>query len=214
MSSIRFDPFRDPFRDLDRLTSQLVSGTRTPAPMPMDAWRSADGYHVALDLPGVDPGSTELTVERNSLTVQATRQAMFGEGDQVLTAERPQGSFTRHLILGDDVDAENVRADYSNGVLNLTIPVKQTAQPRRIEIGHDKDKQGGDRDQPQVIDVTTEASNDPPQATPAARRNRLTQLTPHSAGDPGTSSARRPDVRYPERQLVPRPPRRTTSKVT
>jgi len=166
MSIIRFDPFRDPFRDLDRLTSQLVSGTRTPAPMPMDAWRSADGYHVALDLPGVDPGSTELTVERNSLTVQATRQAMFGEGDQVLTAERPQGSFTRHLILGDDVDAENVRADYSNGVLNLTIPVKQTAQPRRIEIGHDKDKQGGDRDQPQVIDVTTEASNDPPRATP------------------------------------------------
>ena len=130
----------------------------------MDAWRSADGYHVALDLPGVDPDSTELTVERNSLTVQATRQAMFGEGDQVLTAERPQGSFTRHLILGDDVDAENVRADYSNGVLNLTIPVKQTAQPRRIEIRHDK--QGGDRDQPQVIDVTTEASNDPPQATP------------------------------------------------
>ena len=166
MSIIRFDPFRDPFRDLDRLTSQLVSGTRTPAPMPMDAWRSADGYHVALDLPGVDPGSTELTVERNSLTVQATRQAMFGEGDQVLTAERPQGSFTRHLILGDDVDAENVRADYSNGVLNLTIPVKQTAQPRRIEIEHDTHKQGGGRDQPQVIDVTNAAPNDPPQATP------------------------------------------------
>ena len=110
----------------------------------MDAWRSADGYRAALDLPGVDPGSTELTVERNSLSVQA----MFGEGDQVLTAERPQGSLTRHLILGDDVDAENVRADYSNGVLNLTIPVKQTAEPRRIEIGHDKDKQGGGRDQP------------------------------------------------------------------
>ena len=63
MSIIRFDPFRDPFRDLDRLTSQLVSGTRTPAPMPMDAWRSADGFHVALDLPGVDPASTELTVD-------------------------------------------------------------------------------------------------------------------------------------------------------
>ena len=121
--------------------------------MPMDAWRSADGYHVALDLPGVDPGSTELTVERNSLAVQA----MFGEGDQVLTAERPQGSLTRHLILGDDVDAENVRAGYSNGVLNLTIQLKQAAQTRRIEIGHDNDKQGGGRDPPQVIDVTNEA---------------------------------------------------------
>ena len=211
MSIIRFDPFRDPFRDLDRLTSQLVSGTRTPAPMPMDAWRSADGYHVALDLPGVDPGSTELTVERNSLTVQATRQAMFGEGDQVLTAERPQGSFTRHLILGDDVDAENVRADYSNGVLNLTIPVKQTAQPRRIEIGS---RQARRRPGPAPGDRRDQRGIERPSAGhPAARRDRLTQLTPHSAGDPGTSSARRPDVRYPERQLVPRP-RRTTSKVT
>ena len=87
----------------------------------MDAWRSADGYHVALDLPGVDPGSTELTVERNSLNVQA----MFGEGDQVLTAERPQGSLTRHLILGVDVDVENVRAGYINGVLNLTIQLNR-----------------------------------------------------------------------------------------
>jgi HSP20 family protein len=197
MSIIRFDPFRDPFRDLDRLTSQLVSGTRTPAPMPMDAWRSADGYHVALDLPGVDPGSTELTVERNSLTVQATRQAMFGEGDQVLTAERPQGSFTRHLILGDDVDAENVRTDDSNGVLNLTIPVKQTAEPRRIEIGHDKDKQGGGRDQPQVIERDQRGTELPSAGHPAARRDHVTQQTPHSAGDPGTSSARRPDVRVP-----------------
>jgi HSP20 family protein len=163
MAIIRFDPFRDPFRDLDRLASQLVSGTRTPAPMPMDAWRSADGYHIALDLPGVDPASTELTVERNSLTVQATRQAVFGDDDQVLTAERPQGSFSRQLILGDDVDAENVRADYTNGVLNLTIPVKQSAQPRRIEIGHDE--QGGPQ-RPQVIDVTDKAPNDPAQTTP------------------------------------------------
>ena len=93
--------------------------------MPMDAWRCADGYHVALDLPGVDPGSTELTVERNSLTVQATRKAVFGGDDQVLTAERPQGSLTRHLILGDGVDAENVRASYSNGVLNLTIQLNR-----------------------------------------------------------------------------------------
>jgi len=163
MSIIRFDPFRDPFRDLDRLASQLVSGTRTPAPMPMDAWRSADGYHIALDLPGVDPASTELTVERNSLTVQATRQAVFGGDDQVLTAERPQGNFSRQLILGDDVDAENVRADYTNGVLNLTIPVKQSAQPRRIQIGHDVQ---GDPQRPQVIDVTDAPPKDTGQTSP------------------------------------------------
>jgi len=151
MSILRFDPFRDPFRDLDRLTSQLVSGTRTPALMPMDAWRAGEAYHVALDLPGVDPGTIELTMERNALTVHAQRQAPFGEGEQVLIAERPQGSFTRQLVLDDGVDSEQVDADYTNGVLHLTIPVKQTAQARRIEVGH-----GGrqpDSPQPRVIDV-------------------------------------------------------------
>ena len=125
---------------------------------------------MALDLPGVDPGSTELTVERNSLTVRATRKAVFGGDDQVLTAERPQGSFTRQLILGDDVDAENVRADYTNGVLNLTIPVKQSTQPRRIEIGRDQQggQQGGQQ-QPQVTEVTNEAPNDSPPTTPPAK---------------------------------------------
>ncbi len=51
MSMLRFDPFRE----LDRLTSQLVSGTHTPAPLPMDAWRAGDAYHVALDVPAGDP---------------------------------------------------------------------------------------------------------------------------------------------------------------
>ena len=152
MSIMRFDPFRD----LDRLTSQLVSGTRTPALMPMDAWRAGDAYHVALDLPGVDPSSVELTVERNALTVQAQRQAAFAEGEQVLIAERPQGSFTRQLVLGEGVDAEAVKADYTNGVLHLTIPVKQSSQPRRIEVG-----QGGQQQaQPQVIDMTAGQSGE------------------------------------------------------
>ena len=124
MSILTFDPFRDPFRDLDRLTAQMASGVRTPALMPMDAWKSGDTYHVALDLPGVDPSSVDLTVERNSLTVQAERNAAFGDEDQVLVAERPQGSFSRRLVLGDGLDSEQVRAEYSDGVLHLMIPVK------------------------------------------------------------------------------------------
>jgi HSP20 family protein len=147
MSILTFDPFRDPFRDLDRLTAQMASGVRTPALMPMDAWKSGDTYHVALDLPGVDPSSVELTVERNSLTVQAQRNAAFGEEDQVLVAERPQGSFTRRLVLGEGLDSEQVQAEYADGVLHLTIPVKQSAQPRRISIS-----QGSSS--PKVIDMT------------------------------------------------------------
>ena len=135
MSILRFDPFRDPFREMDRLSNQLLSGTRTPASLPMDVWRNGDQYNVALDLPGVDPSSVDVTVERGVVTIRAERRQEFGEGNQVLLAERPQGSFTRQLLLGEGVDQESLQADYRDGVLLLTIPVAQQAQPRRIEVG-------------------------------------------------------------------------------
>lgn len=134
MSVMRFDPFGDPFRSLDRLTSQLMSGTRTPMGMPMDVWQAEDGYHVALDLPGVDPGSVEITTERNMLTIRAERRAEYQQDHSVLMAERPQGSFTRQLQVGDALDTEKVQATYDNGVLQLTIPMSERAQPRRIEV--------------------------------------------------------------------------------
>lgn len=135
MSVLRFDPFRDPFRDFDRLTNQMLSGTRTPSSLPMDVWRSGEEYRVALDLPGVDPSTVEITVERGTLTVRAERTQGFPDEAQVLVAERPQGSFTRQLMLGEGVDQEQIQADYQNGVLQLTIPVAQAAQPRRISVG-------------------------------------------------------------------------------
>lgn len=134
MSVMRFDPFGDPFRHLDRVTSQLLSGTRTALGMAMDVWQGDDGFHVALDLPGVDPGSVEITSERNVLTIRAERQAEYQQGQNVLVAERPQGSFTRQLQLGDTLDTENVQASSTNGVLHLIIPVAQASQPRRIEV--------------------------------------------------------------------------------
>ena len=134
MSVMRFDPFGDPFRGVDRLTSQLMSGTRTPMGMPMDVWQAEDGYHVALDLPGIDPASVEITSERNVLTIHANRSAEYEEGHNVLLAERPQGSFTRQLQVGDALDTTKVAATYNNGVLVLTIPMAESAQPRRIEV--------------------------------------------------------------------------------
>lgn len=134
MSLMQFGPFGDPFRQMDRLTSQLLSGTRTPIGMPMDIWQSEDGYHVCLDLPGVDPGSVEVTSEKNLLTVRAERKPEFGPDDRVLVAERSQGSFTRQLQLGEAVDASKVQASYTNGVLSLTVPRAAESQPRRIEV--------------------------------------------------------------------------------
>ncbi|MDP9444059.1 MAG: Hsp20/alpha crystallin family protein [Actinomycetota bacterium] len=134
MSVMHFDRFGDPLRQLDRLSSQLMSGTRTPMGMPMDVWQADDGYHVALDLPGVDPSTVEITSERNVLTIRAERTPEYDDAMNVLVAERPQGTFTRQLQIGDALDVENVQASCNNGVLELTIPVAQSAQPRRIEV--------------------------------------------------------------------------------
>jgi len=126
----------DPFRELDRLSQQMLGnlGTSTrPAAMPMDAWRAGDEFVVEFDLPGVDPASVDLDVERNVLTVRAERPALTGD-HELLAAERPRGVFSRQLILGDNLDTERVHASYDSGVLTLRIPVAEKAKPRKIEI--------------------------------------------------------------------------------
>lgn len=134
MTVMQFDPFGDPFRQLDRMAQQLVSGARTPMRMPMDVWKDADGYHVELDLPGVEPSSVDVTTERNVITVRAERSTRAAGSREVLIAERPHGSFVRQLQIGDGLDAGGVSADYRDGVLHLLVPVAPSAQPRRIEV--------------------------------------------------------------------------------
>jgi HSP20 family protein len=134
MSVMRFDPFGEPFRQLDRLSSQLTSGRRTPMGMPMDVWEAEDGYHVALDLPGVDADSIEIVSERNILTIRAARSPEYEQSENVMVAERPMGSFTRQLQIGDTLDVTKVQAAYNDGVLRLVVPVAESAQPRRIPV--------------------------------------------------------------------------------
>ncbi len=125
----------DPFRDLDRLTDQLFSqAARTPRAFPMDAYRRGERFFVHFDLPGVDPNSIELTVERDVLTVKAERTSEPAEGDEVIVSERPRGTFSRQLFLGDTLDGTAVHASYDAGVLTLTIPVAEQAKPRKVEI--------------------------------------------------------------------------------
>jgi len=123
----------DPFRDLDRLTQQFLGTSTRPAVMPMDAWREGDIFVLEFDLPGVDPGSVDLDVERNVLTVRAERPLREIEGEQ-LASERPRGVFSRQLILGDNLDTDQVDASYDNGVLRLQIPVAEKAKPRKVSI--------------------------------------------------------------------------------
>ena len=126
----------DPFRELDRLSQQVFGQMGTmarPAVMPMDAWRAGDEFVVEFDLPGVDPGTVDLDVERNVLTVRAERPALSGD-QELFAAERARGVFSRQLFLGDNLDAERVQASYETGVLTLRIPVAEKAKPRKIEI--------------------------------------------------------------------------------
>jgi HSP20 family protein len=131
----------DPFRDLDRLTQQLLGAPARAATMPLDAYRLGDEFLVQLDLPGVDASKIELTVEQNVLTITAERKTAPAEGVQSLISERTQGVFTRQLFLGDTLDADRIRADYTAGVLTLTMPVAEQAKPRRIEIEHSEERQ-------------------------------------------------------------------------
>lgn len=124
----------DPFRELDRLSERLWGSLTRPVSLPMDAYRHGEAFVVKLDLPGIDPSSVEVSVEQNVLTVKAERTWIPAEGDEVLVAERPQGSFSRQLFLGENLDTEHVSASYDAGVLTITIPVHEAAKPRRIEV--------------------------------------------------------------------------------
>ncbi len=132
------------------LLSQQVFGTpgtlARPSAMPMDAWREGHEFIVEFDLPGVDPDSIDLDVERNVLTVKAERKPLQGDRE-LLAAERPRGVFSRQLILGDTLDTERVRAAYDGGVLTLKIPVAEKAKPRKIAI-----EQPGQQDR-QLVDA-------------------------------------------------------------
>jgi HSP20 family protein len=124
----------DPFRELDRFAQQALGTRMRPAVMPMDAYREGDRFVVHFDLPGIEPSTIDLTVEKNVLTVSAERQWQATEQQDVVVSERPQGHFSRQLFLGDGLDPERADASYHNGVLTVTIPVAEQAKPRKVQI--------------------------------------------------------------------------------
>lgn len=131
----------DPFREFDRLTQQVFGTTARPAAMPMDAYRDGDTFVVEFDLPGVDAESIDLTVEQNVLTVRAERSGKQDEGREMIAAERPRGTFTRQLFLGETLDTDRLDASYDAGVLTVHIPVAEQAKPRRVSVASGGGKQ-------------------------------------------------------------------------
>lgn len=127
----------DPFADFDRLARQVWGGAREYPYnyMPVDAYRQGDKFFLHIDLPGIDPDSIDLTVEKNTLTVSATRSWQLEEDMRVVLNERPSGQFSRQFFLGEGLDTDQIEAGYDHGVLTVTIPVAETAKPKRIAIG-------------------------------------------------------------------------------
>lgn len=124
----------DQLREFDRLTQQLFGTTSRPMALQMDAYRDGETFVVEFDIPGTSLESIDITVEQNVLTVHAERNGVKGDGVELIVAERSTGKFSRQVFLGETLDADNITADYTAGVLTLRIPVMPSAKPRKISI--------------------------------------------------------------------------------
>lgn len=124
----------DPFSELDRLAGGLLQFRPGPRFMPVDLYRESEHYVLNADLPGIDPGSVDVDVDGQLLTIRAQRTAATREGAKWLVQERPTGTYLRQFSLGEGVDTERISASYDNGVLSVVLPVSEKAKPRKIEI--------------------------------------------------------------------------------
>ncbi|UOQ55894.1 Hsp20/alpha crystallin family protein [Leucobacter allii] len=124
-----------PIREMERLADALFDGSpRGPRRMPMDLYRDGDTYVLTADLPGMDPGSVDIDVDGQLLTIRAERTLPSTENVQWITRERTPGSFLRQLSLGQGVDTERISAGYDQGVLSVTIPMSERAKPRKVQV--------------------------------------------------------------------------------
>ena len=121
----------DPFAEFHR---PLRTGERGFAAVRMDAIRRQDEIELRFDLPGIDTESIDVTVDRGALSVSAQRSEEYAEGDKPFIRERVMGSFTRKIRLSEVVDADKISASYDGGVLSVSVPLTERAQPRKVEI--------------------------------------------------------------------------------
>ena len=131
----------DPFAELDRLTGNLLGTQQGPKFMPVDLYRDGDRYVLNADMPGLDPGSVDIDIDGQLLSIRARRTAEDRDGVSWIARERPFGSYLRQFNLGEGIDAENIAAHYDNGVLSVLLPVSERAKPRKIEVQNGSEQQ-------------------------------------------------------------------------
>ncbi|MGO8883359.1 MAG: Hsp20/alpha crystallin family protein [Streptosporangiaceae bacterium] len=127
-----FDPMGAEF---DRLVQRAFGPADLARPaMRMDGIRHEDSIELRFDLPGIDPGSIDVTVDRGLLTVRAKRSEEHAEGAKLFIRERAMGSFTRRVRLSDAVDPDKIEAGYDRGILTVRIPLAEQALPRKVQV--------------------------------------------------------------------------------
>ena len=147
MALVRYDPFFTSQgvgqlqNEINRLLSNWgdteSSGATAGWGPTADIHEYDDRFQLYIDLPGVDPSAVDITLERGVLTIAGERGTPTqAEGEQMIQrrVERGHGRFHRRFILPDTVDADKVKAADRHGVLEVTIPKQQKAQPRRIKV--------------------------------------------------------------------------------
>ena len=145
MSIVRYDPFRD-LRTLQEEVNRLFSSNLTrgfgeegigrgawnPS---VDIYENKDQIVLEAELPGMKQDDFELTVENNVITLRGERQfEKKEESDNYHRVERSYGSFTRSFTLPQTVSAEGATAEYTNGVLRVTLPKREETKARRIQV--------------------------------------------------------------------------------
>ena len=145
MSIVRYDPFRD-LRTLQEEVNRLFStnlnrsfgdegigrGAWSPS---VDIYENKDQIVLEAELPGMKQEDFDLTIENNVITLRGERRfEKTDDADNYHRVERSYGSFTRSFTLPQTVSAEGATAEYRNGVLRVTLPKREEAKSRRIEV--------------------------------------------------------------------------------
>ena len=128
-------PTYDPFKELQTLMNQAFSNGPRSLAMPMDLYKSGDDYVAEVDLPGVDPDSIDIDIDDRTITIRAERKSSSSkESGGWVTRERSYGTYARQITVGSGLALDKIDANYSDGVLTLTIPVAEEAKPRKVQV--------------------------------------------------------------------------------
>ncbi len=117
-------------------------GCRTTVVPKVDVKETKDSYSLDMELPGRTENDVDIEIDHNTLTIASKQEEQKEEAkkekgsdkEKWLIKERRYSAFSRSFQLPEDVDAEGVKASFKNGILNVVMPRKALAAPKRIAI--------------------------------------------------------------------------------